>query len=162
MKVVVADTSPINYLVLIDCIDVLQRLYARIIIPQEVFNELNAAGTPPRVVDWIQSRPDWIEVRLAPIGDSVRTDDHELELDPGEAAAIRLAMVEQNTLLLIDEAAGRAVATRLGVANTGTLGVLLAAAKEDLIDLRVALSRLQDTNFRISRNLVDRLLADSQ
>ena len=42
MKVVVADTSPINYLVLIDCVNVLQRLYARIVIPQEVFSELTA------------------------------------------------------------------------------------------------------------------------
>lgn len=162
MKVVVADTSPINYLVLIDCVDVLRQLYARIVIPKEVLDELTAPGAPPPVVAWIQTRPDWIEVRLAPIGDATRTEAQELDLDPGEAAAIRLAITEQGSLLLIDEAAGRAVATRLGVANTGTLGVLLAAAKEGLIDLRVALSRLQGTNFRISRTLVDRLIADSQ
>jgi len=44
MKVVVADTSPVNYLVLIDCIDVLRRLYARVVIPDEVLSELTSAA----------------------------------------------------------------------------------------------------------------------
>ena len=40
MTVVVADTSPLNYLVLIEAIDLLPRLYGTIIIPAEVLDEL--------------------------------------------------------------------------------------------------------------------------
>ena len=39
---VVADTSPLCYLVLIDCIDLLPNLYDKVIIPPAVFNELSA------------------------------------------------------------------------------------------------------------------------
>jgi len=134
MKVVVADTSPINYLVLIDCVEILRRLYARIVIPQEVLNELIAEGAPPQVAAWIQNQPDWIDVRPAPLDGWLRPESNEWDLDPGEAAAIRLAMAEHDSLLLIDEAAGRALASRLGVVNTGTLGVLVAAARDGLVD----------------------------
>ena len=79
-------------------------------------------------------------------------------MDAGEAAAIELALAEKDSLLLIDDAAGRAVATRLGVANTGTLGILMAGAREGLVDLRVSLGRLQATNFRVGQKLVDDLL----
>ncbi len=67
MKVVIADTSPINYLILINCVDLLRELYAHIIIPSEVFEELTSAGAPPEVAAWVRSRPEWVEVRLSSI-----------------------------------------------------------------------------------------------
>lgn len=48
MRVVVADTSPIIYLVLIESIDLLRRLYRRVVIPEEVLRELSAPGRRPR------------------------------------------------------------------------------------------------------------------
>ncbi len=39
---VVSDTSPINYLVLIGQINVLPTLYGRVLIPQSVYEELGA------------------------------------------------------------------------------------------------------------------------
>ena len=44
--VVVADTSPINYLVLIAQIDILARLYTRILIPPAVLAELKHPLAP--------------------------------------------------------------------------------------------------------------------
>lgn len=134
MKVVAADASPINYLILIDCIDVLRRLYGRIVIPPEVLRELTAEGTPMAVRSWIRERPDWIEVESAPEGTAI-----DVVLDEGEAAAIRLALAEPDCLLLIDEADGRAVASRLRIPNTGTLGVLIEAARVGFVELRSAL-----------------------
>jgi len=46
MTVVVADTSPLNYLVLIGHIDVLHRLYGRVLVPSEVLAELTDARAP--------------------------------------------------------------------------------------------------------------------
>jgi predicted nucleic acid-binding protein len=68
VKVVIADASPINYLILIDCIDVLRRLYGIIVIPPEVLSELTAEGAPEVVRSWMEERPDWIEVESAPEG----------------------------------------------------------------------------------------------
>jgi len=83
-----------------------------------------------------------------------------LHLDPGERAAITLAQSEPGALLLIDEAAGPIEASRRGILNTGTLGVLRAAALRELLDLPTALARLVETNFRVSMELVSALLAE--
>lgn len=107
-----------------------------------------------------------MEVRSAPTAAPLQLPANEADLDAGELAAIRLALSEHDSLLLIDEAAGRTVASRLGVANTGTLGiqtlgVLSAGSREGLVDLKVSLQGLQSTNFRINQSLIDKLLADA-
>ena len=100
--------------------------------------------------------PNWIEIRRAPAA----IDPALSYLDQGERSAILLAQSEPDVLLLIDEAAGRLEASRRGIPNTGTLGVLRAAAIKRLVDLPAAISRLAATNFRVSRLLIDELLAD--
>jgi predicted nucleic acid-binding protein len=157
MTVVVADTSPLNYLALISEIGILRSLYGRIIIPAEVFAELADRGAPREIVQWIQSRPEWLEVRTVP---ESQAEPALQRLDPGERAAILLAQAEPGVLLLIDDAAGREEANRRHITNTGTLGVLRAAAIRQLLDLPTALTRLVATNFRVSQDLVDGLLAE--
>jgi predicted nucleic acid-binding protein len=157
MTVVVADTSPLNYLVLIREIEVLPALYGRVLIPPEVLMELTDRGTPPQVLDWIRSPREWLEVRAVHQG---HRDLGLQQIDPGERAAILLAQEELDVLLLMDDAAGRAEANRRKIPNTGTLGVLRAAALRQLIDLPTALSRLAATNFRVSAGMIEELLAE--
>jgi len=91
MTVVIADTSPINYLLLIGEIAILPVLYGQVLVPPEVLAELSDADAPPVVSHWVRMPPDWLQVR------QVRTshDDPALhQLDPGERAAIRLAEQE--------------------------------------------------------------------
>jgi len=107
------------------------------------------------VREWPAGHPDWIEIRKAPSRDASLMD-----LDAGEGSAIALAELETEVLLLIDESAGRLEASRRGIPNTGTLGVLRAAAIEHLVDLPSALDRLLATNFRVSKGLVGDLLAE--
>ena len=155
MTVVVADTSPINYLVLIGEIGILPRLYNHILIPEEVFFELMDAGAPLEVREWTTRHPIWLEIRKSPLPDTSLMD-----LDAGERSAIALAELETQVLLLIDESAGRLEASRRGIPNTGTLGVLRAAAIDGLVNLPSALGRLLATNFRVSKALVAELLAE--
>jgi predicted nucleic acid-binding protein len=156
MTVVIADTSPVNYLVLIGQIDLLPRLYGRILVPPEVIEELSAPGTPDPVVNWARTSAEWLEVRVVREreGSSVMP-----QLDRGERTAIFLAQEQTDALLLIDDAAGRAEATRLHIPSIGTLGILNAAAILRLVDLPAALAALAATNFRISQTLLDSLIA---
>lgn len=62
MIAVVADTSPLNYLIQIDCHKVLPILYHRILLPGAVAKELDQRGTPPFVRAWMQQVPQWVEV----------------------------------------------------------------------------------------------------
>jgi predicted nucleic acid-binding protein len=155
MTVVIADSSPLNYLTLIGSVDVLHRLYGTVVVPQQVIAELTEPAAPQEVRRWASHLPDWIDVRVA-----VVSDDDMIHLDPGERAAIALAQSEHGALLLIDETAGRIEASRRGIRNTGTLGVLRAAARKNYVDLPTALARLLETNFRVSTELVSALLAE--
>ena len=157
MTVVVSDTSPLNYLVMIGEIAILHRLYDRVLIPSEVLAELEDGGTPSEVLLWVRSQPDWLEVRSV----DIHHEDAALnQLDEGERAAILLAQQEPGVLLIIDDAAGRAEADRRSIPNTGTLGVLRAAAIRRFVDLPTALTRLAATNFRAPKTLLEDLLAD--
>ena len=158
MTVVVADTSPVNYLVLIGEVEVLVRLYTRILIPDVVAAELQDPEAPLLVRQWAAHPPSWVEIRSAP-NSSERFD----RLDDGERAAILLAAVQPTpVLLLIGDADGRAEAERRGIPATGTLGVLRAAALREVVDLPVALTRLAATSFRCPAGLIDQLLAEDQ
>ena len=61
MMLVVADTSPLNYLVWIESVDILRQLYGQVVIPAEVRDELLAADAPMVVRSWANVLPDWIE-----------------------------------------------------------------------------------------------------
>jgi predicted nucleic acid-binding protein len=151
MTVVIADTSPLNYLLLIGEVAVLPALYRQVAIPREVMTELSDAAAPPSVSSWVLTPPNWLIVRST---GAVHEDPTLQQLDPSERAAILLAQEEPDVLLSIDETAGRTEATRRGIPNTGTLGVLRVAAIRQLLDLPIALKRLTETNFRISHRLV--------
>lgn len=156
MTVVVADTSPLNYLIQIDEVDLLARLYRHVLIPDVVASELRDPEAPPVVAEWAANLPAWIEIRPTPVS-SERLD----RLDDGERAAILLAQAQPSpVLLLIDEAEGRAEAERRQIPTTGTLGVLRAAAIRNMTDLPTALARLRSTNFRCPRILFEQLLAE--
>src|SRR6267142_273758 len=140
MTVVIADSSPLNYLTLIGSVDVLHRLYGTVIVPQQVIAELIDPAAPEDVRKWASDLPKWIDLRQ-----TVVSDDDMTHLDLGERAAIVLAQSQPGALLLIDETAGRIEASRRGIRNTGTLGVLRAAALKSYIDLPTALARLLET-----------------
>ena len=151
---IVADTSPLNYLVLIDSVYILPTLYGRILAPPEVLRELEDAAGPQIVRAWASSPPQWLEVRKA------HAVDLTLPLDAGERASIALAQELAADRLLIDERDGRRVAVRLGIAVAGTLAVLRDAALAGLLDLEPALDRLRQTTFRASPGLIAQILAD--
>jgi predicted nucleic acid-binding protein len=144
--IVVADSSPLNYLILIDEIELLPALYDKILVPQEVHRELQRAAAPHSVQAWAGSLPGWCEVRPVPAVLDPALD----ELDPGERDAIQLALTTGVDTVLIDESAGRREALRRHLHVTGTLAVLEKAGGRGLIRFRDALDKLERTNFRLS------------
>jgi predicted nucleic acid-binding protein len=148
--IVVADSSPLHYLVLIQAADILPTLYTRVLAPQMVIDELRRAGAPGAVAAWIAHPPAWPEVHPDPPRDPALA-----LLDPGESAALSLALQVHADRLLIDDWDGRAEAQRRHLLVTATLGVLARAHQLQLLDFDVALARLAQTNFYLSKQLVD-------
>jgi predicted nucleic acid-binding protein len=157
MRIVVADTGPLNYLVLIEEVDLLSKLFNQVCIPQTVFGELNHHDTPPAVRIWVSKAPDWFQINPDP---ATVIDKTTANLDAGEQAAIALAVAIEADLVLMDDRAGVTAARAKGLRATGTLGVLDLAARRGLIDLTEAFARLKTTGFYYRQGLLDALLAD--
>jgi len=148
--IVIADTSPVNYLILIGEIELLPQLYGRVIIPTMVLEELGAETAPAVVREWVLAPPDWLESRS-----SVNVIEKELAelLDKGESEAIQIASELNADLLIIDEKLGRQIAVRRGLKIVGTIGILALAGERSLIDVEKTVGKLEKTNFHVSSHL---------
>ena len=148
--IVVADTSVLCYLVLIEQIELLPRLFGQIVIPQAVYEELRAEGAPAQLQEWMRRLPTWLEIySVTAIGDITLESLHS-----GEREAILLAEELKADLIILDEKAARQIARERGLNLTGLLGILETAATRQLIDLPAVLERLQQTTFRASPRLL--------
>ena len=150
MTLVVADTTPLRYLVETGYEFLLPQLFSSVVIPGAVADELRQTKTPLIVRQWAEGLPSWVEVQRIERPDLA----HEAEgLDRGEWEAIELAKQLDAGLLLMDERTGTRFARALGLIVTGTLGVFVEAARADLISIDAALDQLGKTNFRHSPDL---------
>lgn len=150
---VVSNTSPLNYLVLIELQQLLPALFNRVLVPEAVLRELRSPTAPARVAEWLDTTPDWLESCVA-----ANVPSELRQLGPGEREAIVLAESVDDGLVLLDERKARGIARQRGLAVTGTLGVLDLAAAHGLVDLADAFERLARTNFRGSPRLLRSLL----
>jgi predicted nucleic acid-binding protein len=153
---VVADTSPINYLVLLEQTAVLPTLYTHVFLPPAVITELQDLEAPEEVRAWVANLPTWCAVRRPASLGEAETLAH---LGAGEREAILLAQELRADFLLIDEEDGRQAARSRALTVTGTLGVLERAAERGLLDLPRTLARLLTTTFRVRDELIQAMLA---
>ena len=146
--IVVSDTSPLNYLVLIGSEHILPALFGKILIPPAVHSELLRAETPAKVKEWVAQHPGWLSIQIPSIilpG---------LDLDVGETEAISLTLELGAHAILIDDRKARVVAQHQGLTLIGTITVLEMAAKRNLVALPEIFDKLQGTNFRASSQLL--------
>ena len=146
--IIVSNTSPINYLILIGQIDLLPE-FKQIIIPQAVYSELSESAAPLAVQTWIATPPEWLKIQPVNQASDAIVD----LLDSGERAAILLAQELNADLLLLDDMKARRTSTERGFAITGVLVILDQAATMKLIDLPAAVQSLQNTSFWASDSL---------
>ena len=128
--IVVTDTSVILNLCAIGQQDLLRRLFDRVLAPTAVVAEFQRLAL---VVARFQGLtfPAFIQ-RAAPASlPSTLADSAHLQA--GEIAALSLAMEKQADAVLMDELAGRAAASSLGLRTIGLLGILLDAKNQNLV-----------------------------
>jgi predicted nucleic acid-binding protein len=154
MSPIVADTTPLNYLVLIEAVEVLPRLYGNVLVPPSVLAELSDPHAPGQVRSWATQSRDWL--RVVPL--QTAADSSLMHLDEGERDAIALAEEQRARLLLMDERDGAAAARARNLRVIGTLGVLDVAAAHGWIDLPEMFGRLRLTTFRPPQRLMATML----
>lgn len=147
---VVSNTSPLCYLLLIEQVDLLPKLFEEIIIPEAVSRELRDEGAPEVVRQWIIHPPTWLHI----VSVSAKFDSTLSRLHRGEQEAILLGEQLSADLILLDEKAARRAAIEHGLNVTGLLGILDRSATLGFIDLPSVLARLNHTSFRIAPRLL--------
>lgn len=149
MIIAVADAGPIIHLDEIDALRLLSTI-DRVLIPETVYEELEVGTVPPALSD--------IEYELVAV-DSPALD---VDLDPGETAALAVAS-ERSAVFLTDDLAARNAAEELDVEVHGSIGVLVLAytreelSKSEAVDLMRALQ--QETSLFITDAVVEQGIA---
>ena len=151
---VVVNNTPLVALWSLGRLDLLPALLGEIWIPPAVHEEFLAADPVLRRADLEDAT--WIHV--TPLANPRRALSY-VGLDRGEAEVLALAEEREARLVVIDERRARQVARRMGFALTGTLGLLLLAKEESLLEsLAEAISSLEAAGLHLSRPLVTRVL----
>ncbi|MDR0708772.1 MAG: DUF3368 domain-containing protein [Spirochaetaceae bacterium] len=139
-KIIISDTSCLIALTNIGKLDVLHQVCQTVLV------------TPEIAMEYGEDLPEWIVV--TPVRDSEKIRLIRKNLDPGESSAIALALETREPLLILDDAQARSYALDLGLAITGTLGILIAAYRQGIIaDLNPIIASLESCDFRLPRDL---------
>lgn len=144
---IVSDSTTLIILSNFNRFELLSNLFPQIIIPQAVYEELNAKVKT--------TLPPFIEVQK--VTSFKLVDELKLLLDLGESEAIALA-IELDSKLIIDERRGRKVAMNMGITITGLLGIVYLNIKKSFISTTEAKEFLDSAiadGYRISRLLVE-------
>lgn len=156
--IVISDTSPISNLFLIGHLNLLPKIFGKIIIPQTVWDELLVLESDFKYDLSEFKDAVWLDVRLAKdISDVARL---QVFLDAGESEAIVLAKELHADFLLMDEKDGRSAATDEGLKVIGVLGVLIRAKSAGIVPAVLPLMEDLRTkaNFRIHEELFYQVL----
>lgn len=151
MSLVVSDTTPLNYLILIGAVDVLPRMFGKILVPRAVIHEMSHPKAPRAVALWAENPPQWVEIRCPIV-------DLHLELGAGENEAISLVVELSDAALLVDDKKARLVAEQRGVLAFGTINILDLADELGLLDFEESVTRLSETTFHIEKAVLDAAL----
>jgi uncharacterized protein len=152
---VIVDTSPLQYLYQVNCLDLLQKLYRKITVPSAVCEELQVGllqGVDVPTISLIK----WIQVIqiLSPALVPNVTD-----LGQGEAEVIALGIQSPESLLILDDSLGRRIADLYRLKYTGTLGVLIKAKKLGHLDeIAPVIDQLRTQGMWLTDNIIGDIL----
>ncbi|PSR15805.1 DUF3368 domain-containing protein [filamentous cyanobacterium CCP3] len=156
---IISNTSPLSNLAAIGEIELLQKIYPKVYIPPAVYSELIRFDEIQPTISNVM-KTGWLEIQMPKNTQLIQTLNQFL--DPGEAAAIALAIDISADRLLIDERLGRSIASQHNVKIRGILGLLVNAKSQGLIPVvKPLLDRLiGEAGFRVGPALYDRVLRE--
>ena len=151
---VVSNTGPLIHLTEINLIKALD-VFQEICIPDEVKNELirNKINLPKKV-KVTHLKPQFKDVATILV--------NKFSLDLGEAQAIALALQERADYFLTDDLDARTVANIHNVEAHGTIGIVLRAFRENLINKETAIKKVNElyaqSSLFITQDLVNQAI----
>jgi predicted nucleic acid-binding protein len=154
--IVILDSSILIGLGGIGRLALLHDLFGEVIIPKAVSDEIHAHTQSSELARQVDAA-SWIRIVAVQNQLAVRVLLHPLDL--GESEVIVLTQELGADLAGVDERQAREKLESLGVPVVGTLGILLRAKREGLIDLiRPEIDHLRKNSVFLSQRLVEIIL----
>jgi predicted nucleic acid-binding protein len=139
-KTIISDTSCFVILSNIGELDILQKVYGQIVTTKDIAAEYG------------EILPDWVEI--AQVVDKSKQQLLEMQIGKGESSAIALALETPESRIILDDLKARKIAEKLGIAYTGTIGVIIKAKLVGIIpSIKPLLEKIKQTDFRLSADL---------
>lgn len=155
MRKVIVNSTPLIVLYGIGHLDILQKLYQEIMIPTAVYQEVTAIKDSACIQAMTANK--WIHVRQ--IQDDTEKKMYKAKLHAGEVEVMILAQEQKADLVIIDDNAAKKTAKYLGLTVTGTLGVLLKAKGQGIIEsVHPLISEMKQNGFYIDSQLENMVL----
>jgi predicted nucleic acid-binding protein len=151
----VSNTSPLILLAKVGLLAMLAELYGEVLIPPAVERELAAGGSAASAIAPLP----WLNVR-APEPATVRRVSAGLDLGEAEAIALAIDLGTSGAEVILDDASARRRARNLGLAVTGTGGVVVVAKRRGLVvSVKEELDRLREAGMYLHDSAYAELVA---
>lgn len=151
-QIAVSDTGPILHLSeinIVDCLDV----FSKIFVPDEIIKELKKNKTEiPKKLN--------IKLLIDEWKDLVKILTNQKDLDLGESCAISLALQEKINCFLTDDLEARIVAKEYNLEVHGTVGIILRAFREKIINKNNAIEKVRELKSRSSLFITQDLIEE--
>ena len=155
---IVTNSTPLIELSKIEQLNLLQKVYGAILIPEEVYVEVVVDGIGEPGAAEVKAA-DWICCQSVTDKAQVRTLQSQYSLHLGESATIVLAQEIRAEQVILDDNAARREAIARGLPVIGTVGVLVLAKTQRIIPVvRPILDNFRDQGTRISQVLYHQIL----
>ncbi len=154
---IVSDATAIIVLINIDKFELFEMIFERIIVTQEVYDEVSIQASAKKFID-NEIQKGFVVVES--YRDKQAFKEISYILDKGEASSIVLAM-EKEMPLIIDEKKGRRFARQCGIDIMGLVGILRFVYLQKMVkrqEMEKIVEALNQSNFRISKELMQRIM----
>ena len=134
-KCIISDSTCLIALDRIGQLTLLKQLFEQIYVPTAVHREFG------KKVNWI---------KVTSVHNPIAIKTLMIQIDAGESEVIALALEMQDCVAILDDKKARRIAQDIGLKITGTVGLLLKAKKDGLIDkIKPLLNQLNDAGFHV-------------
>lgn len=141
----VSNAGPLIHLAKVGGLDLLAKIFGKVLIVNEVYSEVVTKGKEVGAADALlierAVKKGWIEVKKVGLTNEIKELAGRAGIGVPEACSIQLAY-EKKLPILLDDAAARAFGKGLGLEVIGSIGVLLRAFKRGLVSRKDALGKL--------------------
>ena len=159
---VVSNSTPLIFLAKIGKLNLLEKIFKTIYIPNEVYQEVVIKGKEKGYSDSFLVE-NYVNKKIIVIKDTEIKKLTQMPIGKGEQESIELAMKLDIQDILMDDGKGRKIARLYNLQPKGTIWVLSKGFELDLIskeDLKNSIMELIKCGFRIREEILVEILKD--